>query len=98
MLKDKPLPSLWLDDAVLTTVAEYTQCRERETYKFECSWQAVVIPKDFIQIFRACSMSVDRFLVDLGFLHVFVVETLGGKGEGGFVGSESMKPVEAPLA
>jgi hypothetical protein len=51
MLKDESLPSPWLDDAVLTTMAEYTQCRERETHEFECSWRAVVIPKGFIQIF-----------------------------------------------
>jgi hypothetical protein len=50
MLKDEPLPSPWLDDAVLTTMSEYTQCRERETHEYECSWRAVVIPKDFIQI------------------------------------------------
>jgi hypothetical protein len=51
MLKDEPLPSPWLDDAVLTTMAEYTQCRERETHEYKCNWRAVVIPKNFIQIF-----------------------------------------------
>jgi hypothetical protein len=53
MLKDESLPHTWLDDAVLTAMAEYTQCRERETYEIECTWRAVVIPKDFIQIFQA---------------------------------------------
>jgi hypothetical protein len=50
MLRDERLPSPWLDDAVLTTMAEYTQRREGETHEFDDSWRAVEIPKGFIRI------------------------------------------------
>jgi hypothetical protein len=50
ILRDESPPSPRLDDAVLATIAEYTQRGERETFEFEDHWRAAEIPKGFIQI------------------------------------------------